>query len=81
VTSPDLVNELLFTDSPRYALEYMLSMQCVDKTILRAKEQLQIGIGCACAHPETSDEQNWVCYIGIAKNVRARDVTEFVPEY
>ncbi len=54
VNSPNLVNYNDFSDSPRYALDFILSQEGIDKTLLLQNDLRNVGIACACA-PEKAD--------------------------
>jgi len=49
VVSPNLINTLDPADSARYALEWILSQEHIDKSIFRQNDHLEVGIACACA--------------------------------
>lgn len=83
MTSTELVNANDFNDSPRYALEYLLSQDCLNKDQLMENTNTEVGVGCACANEdaESPTEARWTCYVAMAKTVRAREITELVPTY
>lgn len=72
-------------DAGRYILDFILTMDHVDKSLINTEEALMMGIACSCA-PETvfrggSEERNSICLIAVAQDVRQKLVTEHVPRY
>ena len=81
--SPNLVNWNDLSDSPRYALEWILSQDGIDKSILRQNTNLQVGIACACAQeaPDCPDTPVKQCIFAFAKIAKGREIRELIPEY
>lgn len=83
VISPNLINWYDSADSSRYALEWILSQENIDKSILRSNGHTQVGISCACAQesldcPDTPVHQ---CLIVFAKTAKQREIRELIPGY
>ena len=79
VTSSELFDLEDKTNSGKYAVEYILSQQCLDKSILKSRFNREMGIGCSCAPEEYPGVPRWTCYIGVARSVDARNIVENEP--
>lgn len=71
-----------FLDAPRKAWEYILSQQCIDKSIFRSDDNQLMGVGCSCSSTETTltDRSNYLCYFVTARSVKAKTVYENIPD-
>ena len=65
-----------------WAFEYILSQTCYDKHMLEQTNNLQIGVGCSCSSQESkvTDNNVYLCYIVVARDVVAKKVVERIPE-
>ncbi len=81
ITSPNLLNQADFFDSPRHAMEYILSQECIEKDWILSTEKSLMGVGCACAQPTDSGTKQWTCYIGLADTNSPREINERLPQY
>ena len=66
-------------------VEYLLSQECIDKSIFKTTTQLEMGIACNCAgdKDESYFERNYdmVCYIAVADSVEVKHIIERIPGY
>lgn len=72
-----------YLDAGWYFVEYILTMDHVDKSLFTQDESLYVGIACSCAQPTSflsgPPEKNHVCIFAFAQDIRQKFVTEHVP--
>ena len=71
-------------DSAIFALDYILSQQHIDNSILTDRHNLYMGIGCACAdetHYEEDVEGGWTCIIAVANYIKDENLRENIPKF
>lgn len=66
-------------------LEYILSQECIDKSILRTTSQLEMGVACSCSgdRDDSPLERGFemLCYIVVARKVEVKHIIEKIPGY
>ena len=77
ITSPLIVNGDTSSD-PAIFIEHILSQECLDKSVLRTKDHLEMGIGCACTAESQCGRQH-TCIIAVSRHTTVRDITERIP--
>lgn len=80
ITGPELVDLDDIVNSPRFALEWILSQECMDKEWLKANKKW-LGVGCACAGESYPGEKQFTCYFVQADVVDSRARSEIVPYF
>jgi len=83
VTAPELFfYPESMEDSAVFALDYILSQQHIDNSILTETHNLHFGIGCACAdetHFEEGQEGGWTCIFAVANHIIEKNIKENKP--
>lgn len=65
-------------------LEYWLSQECTDKSILTSINQREFGMGCSCSASENKRDfrdREIVCIIAVAREVETKDIRERIPGF
>ena len=80
ITGSELIDLDDIVNSPKFALEWILSQECLDKEFLKSDNEY-MGIGCACAGESYPGEKQFTCYFVTANSVTRKRVEEFMPYY
>lgn len=73
-----------YLDAGRGFMEYILTMNDIDKSLFTQDDALFVGIACSCAHEEEIAgiiEQKHTCMFAFAQDIRQKKITQYIPEY
>lgn len=81
ITTHELLNNDFAPDSPRYFLEWIMTQNCIDKSIFQSTKS-EFAISCSCVEDDdTTVTQDYKCIIAVADSVVARKINENIPRH